>query len=99
LHFCILPRTRDGTRLVRGENGGHDRPGEREHTFRMGRRISTERINSHVCRVFFCGLTVDSDGAFAFVRYAEMDPPYKNTLSHRYKALNMLVGYLKHTTI
>jgi len=31
--------------------------------------------------------------------YAEMDPSHKNSLSHRYKALNMLVGYLKHGTI
>lgn len=40
-----------------------------------------------------------SNDLIASIRYAEMDPAYKNTLSHRYKALNMLVGYLKHTTI
>lgn len=99
MHFCILSGTGDGTRLIRGKDGGHDRPCERKHTFRMGRRVPTQWNQSHVCGPTLKDAIFVSNNLVVSIRYAEMDPAYKNTLSHRYKALNMLVGYLKHTTI
>jgi Ham1 family len=65
----------------------------------MGRHIPTNWIQPHVRGSHLSDPILTSHNITAFVRYAEMDPTIKNQLSHRYKALNMLVGYLKHTTI